>query len=62
MTPRIIASTMLRAKTPKFTVALYIFTLVVALGALNRMDNEVDQLVAFTIALLSVSCFASFFI
>ena len=61
MTPRIIASTMLRARTPKFTVALYIFTLVVALGALNRMDDEVHQLVAFTIALLSVICFASFF-
>ena len=61
MTPRIIASTMLRARTPKFTVALYVFTLVVALGALNRMDNEVHQLVAFTIALLSVICFASFF-
>jgi len=31
---------------PKYTVALYIFTLILSLSALNKMDQSVHQLVA----------------
>lgn len=61
MTPRIIGSILLRAKVPKYTVALYVFTLIMSLSALNLMDNSVHQLVALSIALLGVFCFAAFF-
>jgi len=46
LTPRIIGSTLLRAQVPKYTVALYIFTLILSLSALNKMDQSVHQLVA----------------
>jgi uncharacterized membrane protein len=61
MTPRIIGTMLLRAPIPKFTVALFIFTLVFAMSALNRMDTTVHQLVAFSIASLCICCFAAFF-
>ena len=60
-TPRIIGSTLLRARVPKYTVALHIFTLILCLSALNKMDQSVHQLVALSIALLGVACFAAFF-
>jgi uncharacterized membrane protein len=61
MTPRIIATTLLRDKVVKYTVGLFIFTLLFALSAQNRMDKEVHQLVVFVTAVLGVSCFAAFF-
>ena len=61
MTPRIIATTLLRDNVVKYTVGLFIFTLLFALSAQNRMDKEVHQLVLFVTALLGVSCFAAFF-
>ena len=61
MTPRIIATTLLRDNVVKYTVGLFIFTLLFALSALNRMDKEVHQLVLFVTAFLGVSCFAAFF-
>ena len=61
MTPRIIAATLLRADVPKYTVALFVFTLMLSLSAMNRMDKSVHQLVAFSTAALAVSCFAAFF-
>ena len=61
MTPRIIATTLLRDNVVKYTVGLFIFTLLFALSAQNRMDKEVHQLILFVAALLGVSCFAAFF-
>ena len=61
MTPRIIASAILRANVPKYTVALFIFTLIVSMSALNNMDKNVNQLVALCVAILGIGCFASFF-
>ena len=61
MTPRIIGLTLLRARVPKYTVALHIFTLILCLSALNKMGQSVHQLVALSIALLGVACFAAFF-
>ena len=61
MTPRIIASAILRANVPKYTVALFIFTLIVSMSALNNMDKNVNQLVALCVAILGIGCFAAFF-
>jgi len=61
MTPRVIATTLLRQDVVKYTVALFIFTLLFALSAQNRMDKDVHQLVLFVAASLGLSCFAAFF-
>ncbi len=61
MTPRIIATTLLRDNVVKYTVGLFIFTLLFALSALNRLEKDVYQLVLFIAALLGVFCFAAFF-
>jgi len=61
LTPRIIATTLLRNQVVKYTVGLFIFTLMFALSAQNRMDNGVHQLVILLIILLSILCFGAFF-
>jgi uncharacterized membrane protein len=61
MTPRIIATTLLRNDVVKYTVSLFIFTLLFALTSQNRIDKDVPELVVFVAALLGISCFAAFF-
>ena len=61
MTPRIIATTLLRNDVVKYTVGLLIFTLMFALAAQNRMETEVFQLVMFVATLLGILSFAAFF-
>jgi uncharacterized membrane protein len=61
MTPRIIATTLLRNDVVKYTVGLLIFTLMFALAAQNRMENEVHQLVMLVATLLGILSFAAFF-
>jgi uncharacterized membrane protein len=61
LTPRIIATTLLRDNVVKYTVGLFIFALLFALSAQNRIDKEVHQLVLFVAALLGILCFAAFF-
>ena len=61
MTPRIIATTLLRNDVVRYTVGLFIFTLMFALSAQNKMDQEVHQLVMFLAALLGIASFAAFF-
>ena len=61
LTPRVIATTLLRDNVVKYTVGLFIFTLLFALSAQNRITDEVHQLILFIAALLGVSCFAAFF-
>ena len=60
LTPRIIATTLLRDKTVKYIICLFIFTLFFSVSALDRMDNQVYQLVVFVAACLAVLCFAAF--
>ena len=60
LTPRIIATTLLRDNVVKYTVGLFIFTLLFAISAQDRMDRTVHQLVMFVAALLGVSCFLAF--
>jgi uncharacterized membrane protein len=61
MTPRIIATTLLRNDVVKYTVALFIFTLMFALSAQNKMETQVHQLVMLVATLLGIFSFAAFF-
>ena len=61
LTPRLIATTLLRNRVVKYTVGLFIFTLMFALSAQNLMDKEVHQLVMLIATLLGISSFAAFF-
>ena len=60
LTPRIIATTLLRDNVVKYTVGLFIFTLLFAISALDRMNSTIHQLVMFVAALLGISCFLAF--
>ena len=60
MTPRIIATTLLRINVVRYTVGLFIFTFLFAIGVQNRMETNVHQLPLFVAALLSLLCFAAF--
>ena len=44
MTPRIIATTLLRINVVRYTVGLFIFTFLFAIGVQNRMETNVHQL------------------
>lgn len=61
MTPRIIATTLLRNDVVRYTVGLFIFTLMFSLSAQNKMDKEAHQLVMLVAVLLGISSFAAFF-
>jgi uncharacterized membrane protein len=61
LTPRIIATTLLRNDVVKYTVGLFIFTLLFALSAQNRIEKDVHQLVILVTALLGLFSFAAFF-
>ena len=60
LTPRIIATTLLRDRVIKYTVGLNMFTMLFAVTALNRTVDTVPQLVALVAAVLGVACVASF--
>jgi uncharacterized membrane protein len=61
MTPRIIATTLLRNDVVRYTVGLFIFTLMFSLSAQNKMVKDVHQLVMLTATLLGITSFAAFF-
>lgn len=61
LTPRIIATTLLRDDVVKYTVGLFVFTLLFALSAINRMETTVHQTVVLVTALLGIASFAGFF-
>jgi uncharacterized membrane protein len=60
MTPRIIATTLLRDNVVRFSVGLFVFSLVFAVMSLNRLGDRVHELLAFVGALLGVACMATF--
>src|SRR5262245_48168431 len=47
LTPRIIATVLLRNNVVRYTTGLFIFTLLFGVSALNRMQDQVFQLVVF---------------
>ena len=60
LTPRIIATMLLRNDVVKYTVGLFIFTSMFALSAQNQMEKDVHQLVMLIVALLCILSFAAF--
>jgi uncharacterized membrane protein len=60
LTPRIIATTLLRDRVIKYTVGLNMFTLLFAVSALNRTQDTVPQLVTLVAVLLGIACVTSF--
>lgn len=60
MTPRIIATILVRDNVVRYTTGLFIFTLLFAISAINRIQTSVFQLVVFVTACLGVICFAAF--
>jgi uncharacterized membrane protein len=60
MTPRIIATILLRNNVIRGTVGLFMFTLLFAIGVQNRLDPQVHQLSLFLAGLLGVVSFAVF--
>ena len=60
MTPRIIATILVRDNVVRYTTGLFIFTLLFAISAANRIQANVFQLVAFIAACLGITCFGAF--
>ena len=60
LTPRIIATLLLRDNVVRYSVGLFVFTLVFAVMALNRVETHVHQLVALLTASLGIACIADF--
>src|SRR4051794_23231963 len=60
LTSRIIATTLLRNDVIKYAVGLFMFTLMFAISAQNRMEKDVHQLITLIAALLVICSFAAF--
>jgi uncharacterized membrane protein len=60
LTPRIIATTLLRDNVVRYSVGLFVFSLVFAVMSLNRLEKNVPELVAVITALLGIACMATF--
>jgi uncharacterized membrane protein len=60
LTPRIIATTLLRNNVVRYTVGLFIFTFLFILGVQNRLESKVYQLPLIIAAVLALLCFAAF--
>lgn len=60
LTPRIIATTLLRDNVVRYTVGLFILTFFFVLGVENRIEGKVHQLPLVVAASLALACFAAF--
>ena len=60
LTPRVIATTLLRDKVIKYSVGLNVFALLFAVHGLNHTEAAVFQLGTFVASLLGIACLASF--
>lgn len=60
LTPRIIATTLLRDRVIKYTVGLNVFSMLLAITALDRTEGTVFELVTVIVALLGIACIAAF--
>jgi uncharacterized membrane protein len=60
LTPRIIATTLLRDNVVRYTVGLFVFALVFAVMALNRVETTVNEVVPLVCAILGLVCMAAF--
>jgi uncharacterized membrane protein len=60
LTPRIIATALLRDPVVKYSVGLFVFTLIFSVMALDRLGDRVAEIVALTAAFLGIACMAAF--
>lgn len=60
LTPRIIATTLLRDNVIRFTVGLFVFTLLFAIGTVARIETNVPHLVMWVTAILGVGSLMAF--
>ncbi len=60
LTPRVIATTLLRDNVVRFSVGLFVFTLLLAVAGLNRLGTTVPQLVTTLVGVLGVACLMVF--
>ena len=60
LTPRIIATTLLRDNVIRFTVGLFVFTLLFAIGTVARIETSVPPLVMWTAAILGLGSLMAF--
>jgi len=60
LTPRIIATTLLRDNVVRFSVGLFVYTLVFAVGTFSRTEKIVHQLPLAVTAWLGLFCIADF--
>jgi uncharacterized membrane protein len=60
LTPRIIATTLLRDNFVRYSVGLFVFTLVLAVTALNRQQGHVNDIGVVVIAMLACACMTAF--
>jgi uncharacterized membrane protein len=60
LTPRIIATTLLRDNVVRYSVGLFVFTLIFAVSGLNRQGESVDELSTLIAGILGVACIANF--
>ena len=60
LTPRIIATTLLRDNVIRFTVGLFLMTLLFAIGTVARIEDTVPRLVTWTTAVLGLLSMSTF--
>ena len=60
LTPRVIATTLLRDNVVRYSVGLFVFALIFSVMALNRMEDKVHDLVSFITAWLGVATIVVF--
>jgi uncharacterized membrane protein len=60
LTPRIIATTLLRDNVIRFAVGLFVFTLLFALGTVARIETTVPHLVMWVAAILGLTSLMAF--
>lgn len=60
LTPRIIATTLLRDNVVRYTVGLFVFSLVFAILALNRVETTFNEIVPLLCAVLGLVSIAAF--
>ena len=60
LTPRVIATTLLRDNVVRYSVGLFVFTLVFTVMVLDRLEQQLYGLVVFVVAGLGIGCIATF--
>jgi uncharacterized membrane protein len=60
LTPRIIATALLRDNVVRYSVGLFVFTMVFATGTLGRLEKDLNRIPFFVAVILGFSCLAAF--